>query len=139
MSKFSKGDIVDVQWFNEGTTRGIVFEPWSKNIDRALGFLKVGVFLLEEGFIGHFTEPEIELAMDEYEFSAVCVDLDDYEQTMIGSSYYTGERWGTLEEAENLIKEEMGAPDYEDWKDGYQFQINRRRKAGNTVGYKTFR
>lgn len=94
----------------------------------------VEIFLFDKGFVGHFEEEEVELALDEYEFLAVEVDQEDYEQMAIGHW-----EWGTLEEAERLIQRAKEQTNDEQYKTDYQLQINRRRKAGGTVGYKAFR
>lgn len=130
MSKFNKGDIVDVPWIGESTTRGLVHESWGPHISRHTGLPMVEVLLIGEGFVGSFDEDEVELALDEYEFLAVEVDQEDFEQTAIGPW-----EWGTLEYAESLMPSALADVSYRDKK---QFQINRRRKAGHTVGYRAY-
>lgn len=130
MSKFNKGDIVEVPWFNEKPTRGVVHKSWGSSINPQTGIPRVEIFLFEEGFVGHFDEDGVELALDEYEFAAVAVDLEDFEQVHIGA-----DEWGTLEYAEKLIEWAQADGFYKDHK---QLQINRRRKAGYTVGYRAY-
>lgn len=136
MSKFIKGDLVRAEGlFDDTPTLGLVNESWSSHISKRTGIPLVKVLLLEEGVFVFLDEDEVELALDEYEFMAVEVDQEDFEQTSLGSGY----EWGTLEEAEKLIRRTLEQEDDEAYKANHQLQINRRRKAGYTVGYKAFR
>lgn len=141
MSKFNRGDIVLVDMGGDEASQGIVTQPWSwHNVTNTSGEIPlVEVVLLEEGCAGYFNEDDVELAMDEYEFAAIRVDLEDFEQFFLGGTYYDPECWGTLEEAEKLIKEAQNDKHYDEWKEDTQLQINRRRKAGPTIGHKTFK
>lgn len=134
MSKFIKGDIVDIPWFNGQDTRGIVHTSWGRNINSQTGIPRVEIFLFEDGFVGHFDEDQVELALDEYEFIAVVVDQEDFEQTSLGSGY----EWGTLEEAQRLIQAAKDVDTELFYMDDRKLQINRRRKAGPTIGYHAY-
>jgi len=134
MSKFIKGDIVDAQWLGGTTTRGMVHESWGSHISRRTGLPMTEIFLFDQGFVGSFDEDEVELALDEYEFMAVYVDQEDFDQAAIGV-----DEWGTLEYAESMIQRAKEQEEDPEWKEAKQLQINRRRKAGHTVGHEAFR
>jgi hypothetical protein len=97
------------------------------------------VIIEQEDGTGIFVDIDnVRPAEDPYEYAAVRVDLEDNAQLFLGGTYYDPECWGTLEEAEKLIKEALNDKHYDEWKEDTELQINRRRKAGPVVGYKTF-
>lgn len=135
MSKFVKGDMVLVHGFDDEPLLGQVTDPWVEYRGR---HPLVCIVLLELGVSVYLEENEVDLALDEYEFMAVSVELEDFEQTPLRGSYYERERWGTLEEAQKDIDDELKSKVSNEWKQDNQLQINRRRKAGPTIGHKAF-
>ena len=135
MSKFSHGDLVKVIGNNLLTT-GVVSETWSNRIGKS-GMPLVGVFLDSSTGVAYYEEHELALNLDEYEFMAVEVDLEDGFQTSLGSGW----EWTSLDYAKQQIEDALvrDANYYADEMDSVMLQINRRRKAGPTIGHKAYR
>ena len=136
MSKFTRGDLVTVL-VGEPWRTGRVSLTWSNHISERTGIPLVEVILdrpTDTVAVAYFDEDELELDMDKYEFLAVYVDQEDFEQSAIGP-----DEWGTLEYAERLIQRAKNQEDDPEWKKAKMLQINRRRKVGYTIGYKAYR
>lgn len=129
MSKFLRGDLVTLL-VGQPFATGQVILTWSGRISARTGIPLVEVLLDKDNVIAYFDEDELALTMHEYEFAAVAVDLEDSEQAHIGS-----DKWVTLEEAEKRIQSALADGFYTDHK---QLQINRRRKAGFTIGFQAY-
>lgn len=136
MSKFSRGDLVNVL-VGEPWRTGRVSLTWSSKISDRTGIPLVEVILdrpTDTVVVDYFDEDELELNLNEYEFMAVLVDQEDWDQSAIGV-----DEWGTLEYAEEVIRRTIEQEDDPEWKELKMPQINRRRKAGHVQGFKAYR
>ena len=134
MSKFSRGDLVSVL-VGEPWRTGRVSLTWSSKISPRTGMPLVEVILdrpTDSVVVDYFDEDELELSMNEYEFVAVSVDQEDFEQTHLGD-------WGTFEAAQDDALYNVAEQDDEEYKATHMIQINRRRKAGHVQGFKAYR